>query len=136
MEGEDGDAVSDDTTAVPSERPVTDVDLSSPSPEQEHRLEFFDQRFEASPVLDSQGEEREGESDSHSRTYATASPSDSPGIGHSTIIHDCISTQRRQGMKSCRSKIVWFQACTYLPSVVPRWHGNEVVLNHSDNCKD
>lgn len=95
MEGEDGDAVSDDTTAVPSERPVTDVDLSSPSLEQEHRLEFFDQRFEASPVLDSQGEEREGESDSHSRTYATASPSDSPGIGHSTIIHDCMFTQRR-----------------------------------------
>ena len=82
MEEEDGDAVGDDATAVPSKELGTDADPAPPSQDQEHRLEFFEQRFEPSPDPDSQsGERAGGESNSHSHTYTTISPSDSPGIG-------------------------------------------------------
>ena len=73
----------ENVTAAASEEPAIDVDQPPPSPEQEHRLQFHEQRSESlateAVLLDSQSEGSRGESDSHSHACVTVSPPASPG---------------------------------------------------------
>ena len=77
------DSGNEDIAAAASEEPAIDVDQPPPSPEQEHRLQFHEQRSESpateAVMLDSQSEGSRRESDSHSHACVTVSPPASPG---------------------------------------------------------
>ena len=72
------DSGNEDITAAAGEEAAIDVD-----PEQEHRLQFYEQRSESlateAVLLDSQSEGSRGESDSHSHACVTVSPPGTPG---------------------------------------------------------
>ena len=77
------DSGNEDITAAAGEEAAIDVDQPPPSPEQEHRLQFCEQRSEPlateAVLLDSQSEGSRGESDSHSHACVTVSPPGTPG---------------------------------------------------------
>ena len=95
-----------DITAVASEEPAIDVDQSPPSPEQEPRLQFHEQRSESPATeavqLDSQSEGSRRESDSHSHACVTVSPPASPGRVCHIHISPLVGSQTRRGRPSLR----------------------------------